>query len=561
MSPKKLAAHKVGARARGTSASRQGTEGKVAVPAPKGKPGANVSMSAEELKKDFMHKIRRIRLLGQLPSDTDDAATRTPIVDEAAQVLPDLFLGGMCHARNLEWIRQQRITGVLNLAGSEIPTPDPEWDWAGYPEGTAYLQLPAEDREGYPLLAEHFQAASDFLSKCFKERRKALVHCVQGMNRSATIVVAWLLSQERWPLPKAVHQICHLRKGALSNESFQGQLVDMASSHSLLKDDPSATAAVLQEEEHLRALFRMFLPDAAGFLGPGNFRSVLKSRPYGGVQSKRLDEAEIESHWEHLSWFVDEHVDLASFSTWLRADIQAHSLYPKLVCWMRDDSSVPSKISKQIWLGGVESAEDALFFKDAKISHVLNVSKDLPNTWEIKGSTALPVVKYFRIPIEDQIGEDILAKTEWLNCGLRWMEKALKSPKSCMFVHCGYGVSRSATFVAAFLMRSEKLTLDASIKRIQEVRPFAGPGAGFMEQLLTCERDWGFQRDGRPSVELWSYMEAPSPVAWQEQYATKREYFPWGVTCPSCLERCCDYKRTSCEQCRGNLEPVALPPV
>merc|ERR1711972_1066765 len=54
-----------------------------------------------------------------------------------------------------------------------------------------YLALDAKDEDGYPL-DQHFDEIISFLEQCRKERRKVLVHCVMGINRSASAVVAFL---------------------------------------------------------------------------------------------------------------------------------------------------------------------------------------------------------------------------------------------------------------------------------------------------------------------------------------------------------------------------------
>lgn len=52
-----------------------------------------------------------------------------------------------------------------------------------------------------------------------------------------------------------------------------------------------------------------------------------------------------------------------------------------------------------------------------------------------------------------------------------------------MYVTSMYGVSRSATIIAAYLMKCEKLTRDAALQSIANVKPSIKPNAGFMKQL------------------------------------------------------------------------------
>ena len=54
-----------------------------------------------------------------------------------------------------------------------------------------------------------------------------------------------------------------------------------------------------------------------------------------------------------------------------------------------------------------------------------------------------------------------------------------------VFVHCKEGISRSATIVIAFLMRSKqfKFRFDEALKYVQTRRPIVDPNPGFRNQL------------------------------------------------------------------------------
>mmetsp|Transcript_45308 Transcript_45308/g.144195 ORF Transcript_45308/g.144195 Transcript_45308/m.144195 type:complete len:87 (+) Transcript_45308:213-473(+) len=56
-----------------------------------------------------------------------------------------------------------------------------------------------------------------------------------------------------------------------------------------------------------------------------------------------------------------------------------------------------------------------------------------------------------------------------------------------VYVHCGAGISRSATMAAAYLMRKEALSAGDAVLAVRAARPFARPNDGFMRQLGVYE--------------------------------------------------------------------------
>jgi protein-tyrosine phosphatase len=56
-----------------------------------------------------------------------------------------------------------------------------------------------------------------------------------------------------------------------------------------------------------------------------------------------------------------------------------------------------------------------------------------------------------------------------------------------VLVHCGMGISRSATVVLAYLMYSKKMYLDDATKYVLPLRPCVFPNDGFIVQLINYE--------------------------------------------------------------------------
>jgi hypothetical protein len=63
----------------------------------------------------------------------------------------------------------------------------------------------------------------------------------------------------------------------------------------------------------------------------------------------------------------------------------------------------------------------------------------------------------------------------------------IDSCQGACLVHCGAGISRSATLVIAYMMRKSKWPLDKALKHVQACRSAVRPNNGFMQALRDFE--------------------------------------------------------------------------
>ncbi|CAD8087523.1 unnamed protein product [Paramecium sonneborni] len=67
-----------------------------------------------------------------------------------------------------------------------------------------------------------------------------------------------------------------------------------------------------------------------------------------------------------------------------------------------------------------------------------------------------------------------------------FIENSLKFQQNIL-VHCAAGISRSATLVLAYLMKSFQYTLEQALRYLKQKRPYVRPNPGFLLQLLDYE--------------------------------------------------------------------------
>ncbi|CAN9492852.1 unnamed protein product [Ophioblennius macclurei] len=90
---------------------------------------------------------------------------------------------------------------------------------------TALLKL-ADDSTHFDLDV-YFKPAADFIHKALKSPDgKVLVHCIMGMSRSSTLVLAYLMIHRHLPLKQALQKLIQ-KRAIYPNRNFLALLLDL----------------------------------------------------------------------------------------------------------------------------------------------------------------------------------------------------------------------------------------------------------------------------------------------------------------------------------------------
>ena len=143
-----------------------------------------------------------------------------------------IYVGSVRHATSVHMLRRFGITHVLNCAAGDCSVPHEELA----ARGIAYCAIEGKDEEDYPLLRNHLNRCLHFLHPCLMAGAggKALVHCVAGRNRSATLAIAAVMYALRMPLQVCLRRLFRKRPFVLTNLSFRRQLKELAAAQGLL---------------------------------------------------------------------------------------------------------------------------------------------------------------------------------------------------------------------------------------------------------------------------------------------------------------------------------------
>jgi atypical dual specificity phosphatase len=141
----------------------------------------------------------------------------------------DVYLGSLDDAMNNEALSELNITCTIDCASAQS-------EQALKLQGKTHIvrqqndslirfNIPAEDHPRYKI-AQHFDEVSSYIDLGIRENRNILIHCMQGLNRSATLLAAWLVKARAFTLLDAIDLISGLRPGVFSNKGFLRELVN-----------------------------------------------------------------------------------------------------------------------------------------------------------------------------------------------------------------------------------------------------------------------------------------------------------------------------------------------
>ncbi|CAH2075117.1 unnamed protein product, partial [Iphiclides podalirius] len=143
----------------------------------------------------------------------------------------------------------------------------------------------------------------------------------------------------------------------------------------------------------------------------------------------------------------------------------------------------PIEILPNLYLGNSTNSEDCDALARHNIKYVLNVTPDLPNTFEAEGCG----INYLKIPIADHWSQNLAVHFPQ---AIRFIEEAM-SARCGVLVHCVAGVSRSVTVTLAYLMQRHRLCLRDAFELVRSRKTDIAPNFHFMRQLHSFERDLG----------------------------------------------------------------------
>lgn len=136
----------------------------------------------------------------------------------ASLIVPRLYLADYRTASDGDELRRLGITHIISVIDFAPVFPD-------CIDKNNILHIPVADKSEVrilPFLSQTTQFIRDALEQ--DAANKVLVHCVQGISRSATVVCAYLMATKNMLAPKSIIYVQERRKIVCPNLGFRLQL-------------------------------------------------------------------------------------------------------------------------------------------------------------------------------------------------------------------------------------------------------------------------------------------------------------------------------------------------
>ncbi|XP_048178180.1 dual specificity protein phosphatase 15 [Corvus hawaiiensis] len=136
-----------------------------------------------------------------------------------SQILPGLYLGNFVDAKDLEQLSRNKITHIVSIHESPQPLL----------KDITYLRIPLPDTPEANI-KRHFKECISFIHQCRLHGGNCLVHCLAGISRSTTVVVAYVMVVTELSCQEVLDAIRTIRPVANPNPGFRQQLSEFGGS-------------------------------------------------------------------------------------------------------------------------------------------------------------------------------------------------------------------------------------------------------------------------------------------------------------------------------------------
>jgi len=160
-----------------------------------------------------------------------------------------------------------------------------------------------------------------------------------------------------------------------------------------------------------------------------------------------------------------------------------------------------SKVLEGLYLGDSDNAFSKEWLLQHHITHVVNCAKEHKNYHQ-------DICNYIALKLDDDPDQSLYPVLEK---SYRFIRSAIQHGGNVL-VHCHAGISRSASVVIYYLMKSKKLTFKQALEYAKSRRSIVDPNEGFVAQLISVT-----PAAKRPKPQPLDYQPSSHPYVMHAQ--------------------------------------------
>ena len=165
---------------------------------------------------------RLLEMQSQMDEEVDEVSShnRRSGQPNVTKLFDDIFVGGIPSPQELRDLHAAGVRTVVTVCGGDAAA-------RSGVEGIDFVSLPCRDAPDYFILVSDYDEFAAAMDAALTGSRGVYVHCVAGVNRSVTLVAAYLIQRLGYT-PLSAVRLFHQRGRTviLDNRSFRRQLIE-----------------------------------------------------------------------------------------------------------------------------------------------------------------------------------------------------------------------------------------------------------------------------------------------------------------------------------------------
>ena len=137
----------------------------------------------------------------------------------ASLITENIYIGDIYDAHNIIELKKLGINNVISV----VPGVQNMYNKEDNINHKCYEVIDNLDAN----LEQYFDETSNFIDEVVKKKEKVLIHCICGVSRSVTILIAYLIIKSQYNIDDAINFIRSKRHQINPNQSFQKQLLNL----------------------------------------------------------------------------------------------------------------------------------------------------------------------------------------------------------------------------------------------------------------------------------------------------------------------------------------------